>query len=238
VLLVGSHGIELRLDNPGDSVSQHHRGSSASTLLRQGAPMGSPTPSTRSRNEETGRLRAAHSRLASGRNSRIAHLRLARGRRLPRARQPHASAVLENVLGVLGAIHHEGAGSQVEAPARLPPGNATAVSYCARGRRRRTRGCLRRPPARMTRPPRRPRVDTHLNFRVRGPIDVAQAITLLADLREGRCPRAVARQLIHSGGVLDSVICPTVGRLEASFANCNRWHRSHDLPRVARGRHG
>lgn len=175
VLLVGSHGIELRLDNPGDSNMLNEAEAKRVDLL--GEVLGEVAKSfDEVWLEEKPAGFALHTRLASEHNSRIAHL----------VARSEAAAELDDLTVRSGKNVLEfsvRSTTKGEALAHLRDYTAsTAVFYAGDD---------------VTDEDAFAALDaddvglksgegsTLANFRVPGPIDVARAITLLADLREG-----------------------------------------------------
>jgi trehalose 6-phosphate phosphatase len=175
VLLVGSHGIELRLDNPEDSVTLNTSEFSRVDVL--GEVLGEVADSfDQVWLEPKPAGFALHTRLATERNSRIAHL----------VARSETAAELDNLTVRTGknvlefSVRSTTKGEAVQHLREYT--NATAVFYAGDD---------------VTDEDAFAALDaddvglksgegsTLANFRVGGPIDVARAINLLADLREG-----------------------------------------------------
>lgn len=175
VLLVGSHGIELRLDHPGDAVSLNTAEFSRVDLL--GEVLGEVADSfDQVWLEEKPAGFALHTRLATEHNTRIAHL----------VARSETAAELDDLTVRSGkdvlefSVRSTTKGEAVEHLRAYTA--ATAVFYAGDD---------------VTDEDAFAALDaddvglksgegaTLANFRVPGPIDVARALNLLADLREG-----------------------------------------------------
>ena len=95
-LLVGSHGIEIRLDDPDDRVSLDTGGARAGRGAARGARRGRRRDRPGLARAEARRLRL-HTRLATEHDSRVAHL-VALQRGAGRDREPHGARTGKNVL--------------------------------------------------------------------------------------------------------------------------------------------
>ena len=175
VLLVGSHGIELRLDNPGDSVTLNAIEFERIDLL--GEVLGEVAKSfDEVWLEEKPAGFALHTRLASEHNSRVAHL----------VARSETAAELDDLTIRSGknvlefSVRSTTKGEAVQHLRNYT--NATAVFYAGDDVTDEDAfAALSADDVGL----KSGLGSTLANFRVGGPIDVARAINLLADLREG-----------------------------------------------------
>lgn len=175
VLLVGSHGIELRLDHPGDVIALDEAERARVDLLKN--VLGEVADSfDEVWLEEKPAGFALHTRLASAHNSRIAHL-VARSET---AAEDQGLTVRDGKDVLEFSVRSTTKGEAVEHLRKYT--SATAVFYAGDDVTDEDAFAALGPDDVGLKSG---QGQTLANFRVPGPVDVARALNLLADLRDG-----------------------------------------------------